>query len=47
MAKVKKVISVAVRVAVFARSPQGKRDITLIVAAVSAVADFLKQTGVV
>lgn len=47
MAKVKKVAAVVVKVAVFARSPQGKRDIALIVAAVSAAADFLKQAGVI
>lgn len=31
----------------FATSPQGKRDIALIVAAGSALADLLKHTGVI
>lgn len=31
----------------FLLTPQGKRDVALVVAAVGAVVDFLKQTGVI
>lgn len=39
----KKIVASVGKAAVFARSPQGKRDIALIVAAVGAAADFAKQ----
>lgn len=45
--KIEKAAIVAAKIVKFARSPQGKRDIALVVAAVSAAADFLKQAGVI
>lgn len=43
----KKLAAFVKKAVVFARSPQGKRDYTLVVTAISAVAGVLKQFGVI
>ena len=43
----KNAVAFAKKAIAFARSPQGKRDYTLAVAAVSSVAGILKQFGVI
>lgn len=41
-----KFVAFATKVVAFARSPQGKRDVALVSAAVAAVVSALKQFGV-